>query len=362
MVILYSTHIDEKDVIMGTTKRIEEALLEIDREYKPKYIFVVGSSIASVIATDLKGICSSMEDSINAKMIAFEGGGFRGDYTLGLREALNALVKTIVKPCDSKKANVFNIIGATSEEYRIRSNVEEIKSIMKECFNFELGTCFTLDSSIEEIENSGEAALNLVIRNEGIEAANILKEKTNTPFLYGAPYGYIGTLSWIEEVGKLINRPPSLAYISKVRKKMISSKQFHMYKHFISTPLKACIVGNYDMIVGLSKFFKEDIGFDIGFGICNHSIKKCNNEDENIRYFDIEKDKINVIKDCSQSILLGDDVTLAISSEDNVKVKVSNPTLGGREFLTHMPFMGYKGADYLLEEVSKYINKHMQGM
>lgn len=356
---LYSTHLDEDDVIMGDTKRIEEALLEIDREYKPKYIFVLGSAVSSIIATDLKGICTSMEDTINAKMIAFEGGGFRGDYALGLKEALETLAVKIVKQCKEEKTNTFNIIGACSEEYRVRSNVEEIKNIMKECFDYNIGTAFTINTSITDIENAGTAGINLVIRNEGIKAANIIEEKTGTPYLYGCPYGYSGTLSWVENISKIINKNPSKEYIEKLRKSMINGKQFYMYKYMMNIPLKVSIIGNYDMIVGLKKFFTEDVGFDIENIICSHSLKNCSNKDESIKYIEEEKERIKILEGCNDSIILGDDVSLEIVNNTNIKVRISNPNIKGAEYCTHMPFIGYKGAEYLLEKVSEYVNKLM---
>lgn len=358
---LYSTHIDERDVIMGDSKRLEDALLEIDREYKPKYIFVLGSSVSAVIATDLKGICSSMEDTINAKMIPFEGGGFRGDYSLGLKEALNS-ISEIVKPCSVKKESTFNIIGASSEEYRIKSNIEEIKSIMKECFGFKLGTSFTVDSSITQIENAGSAELNLVIRNEGIEIGEKLQEKTGVPYLYGAPYGYSGTLKWIETIGEIIGKEPSKEYIGRIRKSMGNGRQFSMYKHFMKTPLVASMIGNYDVIKGLSGFFKNDIGFNVGLSLCSHSLKGIKDESEDIKHIASEKERISLIKNCKDSIFLGDDISISLGDDSCEKVKISNPTLEGREYSTHMPIMGYKGADYLLEGVARYINKLMKEM
>lgn len=354
---LYVTHIDENDVIMGDSRRLEEALREVDREYKPKYIFVLGSSISSIIATDIKGICMSMEDEINAKMIAFEGGGFRGDYTVGIKEVLNTLANDIVKEYHGEKMAKFNIIGACSEEYRIRSNVEEIKRLMKEAFNMEMHSAFTLNSSITEIEGMGQASINLVIRNEGVEAGEILREKSDTPYVYGVPYGYSGTIKWINEVGKMIGIKPNEKFIASLKKKAMSGMQFKMYKHFLKKPMKASIIGNYDLIKGLKYFLTEDIGFETDNLICLHSLKEY--KEVGIVNYPKEKEKIEKLKSIKDSFVLGDDVSIAITDESNIRIKVSNPSLLGAEVCTHMPIIGDRGADFILERVDSYISMLM---
>lgn len=354
---LYVTHIDENDVIMGDSRRLEEALREVDREYKPKYIFVLGSSISSIIATDIKGICNSMEDEINAKMIAFEGGGFRGDYTVGLKEALDTLAHNIVKEYHGEKINKFNIIGACSEEYRIRSNVEEIKRLMKEAFNMELHSAFTLESSITEIENMGKYAINLVIRSEAVEAAKILQEKTNTAYVYGVPYGYSGTIKWLNEVGEMLGIKVADQCIANLKKKAMLTRHFKMYKHFLNKPMKTSIIGNYDLVKGLKCFLKEDVGFEVDNLICLHSLKECN-EKEMVNYIK-ERQKIDTLKSIKDSFVLGDDVSISVISQDNIKIKVSNPSLSGAEVCTHMPIVGDRGADYIVEQIDGYINMLM---
>ena len=45
---------NEDDVVMGDVTRLEEAIVELDKSYEPKVIFVVASSISAVIGTDIK--------------------------------------------------------------------------------------------------------------------------------------------------------------------------------------------------------------------------------------------------------------------------------------------------------------------
>ncbi|WP_141398590.1 nitrogenase component 1 [Anaerocolumna aminovalerica] len=43
--------------------------------------------------------------------------------------------------------------------------------------------------SVNKIEEMGSAHINLVLREEGKKAAEELKERFGTPYLFGRPYG-----------------------------------------------------------------------------------------------------------------------------------------------------------------------------
>ncbi|HML48945.1 MAG TPA: nitrogenase component 1, partial [Clostridia bacterium] len=95
---LFTTHMSEDDVVMGDVTRLEEALVEVDRAYAPEVIFIVASSVSAVIGTDLRGVCAYMQEKVSAKLIALEQGGFRGDYSVGLREIYKLLAEEVVEP------------------------------------------------------------------------------------------------------------------------------------------------------------------------------------------------------------------------------------------------------------------------
>ena len=79
------------------------------------------SAVIAVIGTDIKGVCRYMQEKVNAKLVAFEDGGFRGDYTYGLRAVYKLLAKQIAKDCYKKEEKTYQIIGASAGSYRIRS-------------------------------------------------------------------------------------------------------------------------------------------------------------------------------------------------------------------------------------------------
>ena len=124
---LFTTHISEDDVIMGDG--LENAIREIDEAYRPEIIFVVAAAVIAVIGTDIAGICQYMQDEVSARMISFEEGGFRGDYTYGLRSVYRMLANEVIPPAP-KQEKTYNILGASAGSFRIRSDVWEIQNLI----------------------------------------------------------------------------------------------------------------------------------------------------------------------------------------------------------------------------------------
>ena len=53
--------------------------------------------------------------------------------------------------------------------------------------------------------------------------------------------------------------------------------------------------------------------------------------------------------------MLGDDISLYLCDESCEKVVTAFPLIRSKQIAEHMPFMGIRGMDYLLEAVDRYI-------
>lgn len=66
-----------------------------------------------------------------------------------------------------------------------------------------------------------------------------------------------------------------------------------------------------------------------------------------------KKEWLEIVKNTHKALVFVDDVALSQAPADNTKVTISAPFFEG-VVATHLPFMGEKGADYLLEKVQGY--------
>lgn len=352
----FTTHMSEDDVVMGDVSRLEKAIEELDRDLAPKIIFVVASSISAVIGTDLRGVCAYMQDTVNARLITFEHAGLRGDYSAGLVETYSLIVKELVEPSDAKKPNTYSIIGASIENYRAVSDVNEIKALMNTAFNYDNVVTLFTPNSIENIKKMSSVTLNLVISFEGLKAAEYLKEKYGTPYFYGTPYGYQGVLDWLENISKIIDTGINPEVVLEIEEKLVEMSMYRRYKMVLeSKKAYAYIYADYDRVRGFAKVLDEFF-IDTQYKICKHSLKLVENADKSIKYFAKEKDRIDIIKNISDTLILADDISIMLADKSNVALRVSTPLTRGTQVATHMPFMGIKGADYIRETVDEYLN------
>ena len=353
---MFTTHMSEDDVVMGDVTRLEDAIVELDKSYAPKVIFVVASSVTAVIGTDIKGVCRYMQNEVKAKLVAFEQGGFRGDYSIVLAETYKLLVRNLPKKDVAQEAGVYNIIGASMWRYRMESDIWEIKSLLSEALGLSCNACLCCDTSVEELEDMGLAQVNIVLGNEGLAAAKYMQEKFGTPYVYAVPYGYNGTLSFLAQVGEAVGKEPDAMVLMRIRMKEKSLSRLSLFTMMGNNkPKKAVVKGDYDMVQGVSAFLEQG-GITVLHKMCAHSLKAIAEPAADVEAYAEESDWLQVIRGLHDTLILADDVALLQAEADNTKVLISAPFMNSA-VATHMPFMGERGADYLFERMKAYCRR-----
>ena len=353
---IFTTHMSEDDVVMGDVTRLEDAIVELDKSYAPKVIFVVASSVTAVIGTDIKGVCRYMQNEVKAKLVAFEQGGFRGDYSIGLAETYKLLVRNLPKKGVAAEKGVYHIIGASMWRYRMESDIWEIKSLLGEALGLSCNACLCCDTSVEELEDMGLAQVNIVLGNEGLAAAKYLQEKFGTPYVYAVPYGYSAVLSFLEQVGEAVGKEPDAMVLMRIRMKEKSLSRLSLFAMMGNNkPRKAVVKGDYDMVQGVSAFLEQG-GITVLHKMCAHSLKAIAEPAADVEAYAEESDWLQVIRGLHDTLVLADDVALLQAKADNTKVLISAPFMNSA-VATHLPFMGEKGADFLLEQMQAYCRR-----
>ena len=353
---MFTTHMSEDDVVMGDVTRLEDAIVELDKSYAPKVIFVVASSVTAIIGTDIKGVCRYMQNEVKAKLVVFEQGGFRGDYSIGLAETYKLLVRNLPKKDVAQEAGVYNIIGASAWRYRMASDIWEVKSLLDEALGLSCNSCLCCDTSVDELEDMGLAQVNIVLGNEGLAAAKYLQEKFGTPYVYAVPCGYNGTLSFLAQVGEAVGREPDSMVLLRLQTKEKSLSRLSLFTMMGNNkPKKAVVKGDYDLVQGVSAFL-EQCGITVLHKMCAHSLKAIAEPAADVEAYAEESDWLQVIRGLHDTLILADDVALLQAEADNTKVLISAPFMNSA-VATHMPFMGEKGADFLLEQMQAYCRR-----
>lgn len=343
---IYSTHMDQNDVTFGKYDRLEQAILEVDENIKPQYIFVMASSISSIIGADIESVCYQLEDQVKATLIPLTTGGLKYHYPTGVEQTLELLVKRLVKPYP-KDCNKYNILGFTIDRYNYLSDVEELKRMMKSFFNKEVNTVFTCGTSIESIEKASNASLNIVVRREALKAAKWMEKTYGIPYIYQNLYGLKNTQQFIESVNQIsgynLNQLQYESEVAILKKHLFNVKRrFFFYKE----TKKCAVFGDYDTVIGISELL-EELNLEIDRQEVLHRV-----EGETYLLTNTpELERMKYLKSQELLLLLGDGATLEMSHQAKLALQVSNPNLNRTLIYPYTPYIGFRGMAYMIEKI-----------
>lgn len=119
---VFSTNMDEKDVLMGGEEKLKNCIREVYNKYKPNMMGVVETCSSSIIGEDTEGICQTMENEFGIPVIAFHASGFKHrNWNLGADEAFNKLIDRMEKSSETRKGYInfinFHTLGVHWKEF-----------------------------------------------------------------------------------------------------------------------------------------------------------------------------------------------------------------------------------------------------
>jgi nitrogenase molybdenum-cofactor synthesis protein NifE len=358
---LFTSGMDQDDVVMGRDDKIVEAVKELDRHHHPKIIALVATGVTSVIGLDLDGIIEEIQPETSARLLSFPHGGFAGDYNLGIKDVFRAMVDLAEEPREHKPFSV-NIIGPTIDSFNSVSDLAELKRMFT-LLGADVNTVFTCQTDVEGIREMASASLNLVTRDLGIEAAQILKERFGVPYIYGLPFGVRGSIKWMEKVAEILGLSPEREMISRELERygfsvleLISFMQ--KFDH-----LRALISCPYDYALGLARWMREEWG--ITPAAVALSAKPDNpdfmKEFERLGIYNvlIEPDSPtmeNAISSIEPHIIFGNSYDLQMAKDVPIKIHAAFPAFDYVYKFDGTPFVGLRGHAHLTQTLVNSLN------
>lgn len=344
---LYSTHLDETDIALGGTDRLNHTLAHVVKRDRPRVIFLLPSSIPEVIGTDVPALCEELQpDYPGVRLLPFGHGGFDVTQHRGVREALLLLAKTL--PLDVPRAPepAFNLIGSCADLFRFQADAAELTRLLRGAFGMRPLCILTSDTSLTDIEAMGGAHINLVIRREGEPAARHLERRFGTPWLAGRPYGLEGTARWIGDVARLSGLSADAAFLKAERDlaRRRLAPVMPSFRHLVrSHPEEAVLSlgGHADVVRGILSYGCGELSFPKGACWCD-----CPDMGSgDIPYF-AEAEWTRAIQEHKKGCLMASGEALEWADR-NRDLQISNPDTRWRLHPHEPPFVGFRGAVHL---------------
>ncbi len=268
--VYVGTDMNENDTIFGSTDSLREIILEVNRRYSPKAIFVTSSCATGIIGEDIDSVVDEVRDEVGVPIVAVHCEGFKSRiWATGFDIADHAVLSSIVKP-PKEKRNTINF----------KNFYESARPEIMEMFEqFDLEPIFLYcNSTVEELSHISESvATTCVCGTLGNYLGNALEEK------YGVPYvrsinqcGITGFETWLREIGKVTNRSDKIEkYIEEQR--AIYLPQIEEVKKELKG-LRAVIGMGPGYTFEVSRVLNE-LGIEVVWALAWHYDKKYENGD-----------------------------------------------------------------------------------
>ncbi|KAB1439770.1 nitrogenase component 1 [Candidatus Galacturonibacter soehngenii] len=272
---LITTHLAEKDIALGITKRLEESVKEVVKEKKANVIFLIPSSVPEMIGTDLESIGEELQFMYpQIPIITFGAGNFKATKEQGMEEAYFRLVKSLTKEDDIEAIEdtgfekaTFNLIGSACDWSRFQSDTREIIRIMEGAFDMKSAAVFGSSCNTTSLYKMTNAKVTLVMRKDGIKAAKQLEKNYGIPYLYMTPYGLLNTITWIKELEEILEKKADKDYLNnEIKETQYAIHHCNVWAKHKNDKAKLWISNEDELSLGIQEFAKKELGFMLATG------------------------------------------------------------------------------------------------
>lgn len=209
---IFVSALTEQDAILGNDAKLIADIEAAAKELQPRFICLIPSQIAHMIATDCRAICRILEKKTGIPAFTLPTNSMhyyeRGIYFAlqklaglacqSLPDASAALEPAVPRWLSAKSLDRFlrdkspsplhvNVLGATPLDFALNGSIASIRHWL-EARGCRVTSCWAMGSDLDAILASHRVDLNLVVSYGGLGAARVLREHAGIPYLVGLPF------------------------------------------------------------------------------------------------------------------------------------------------------------------------------
>lgn len=177
------------DAVLGNDDKFIKRIIKAAESLKPKFIAVLGSPVPMVVGADFNGIASEIQALTGIPAMGIDTTGL-AYYGKGIKEAGIAVIKKFVSNDQGivTKPGTVNLIGVTPLDFYINSNKDDFVKLFEEN-GIKVSACYFMGMSVEDLQESVSASLNVAVSQAGIGIARYMEKKYGIPYIAGTPMG-----------------------------------------------------------------------------------------------------------------------------------------------------------------------------
>lgn len=209
-----STALNESEVVNGGEPKLEAAIREADRRYRPANIIVVAGCVPGIIGDDIDGIATRLQSEISARILPVHCEGFKTKiWATAYDVVYHSLGRNLLDESKVENRIIPDEMSELKEKYRLSRTVNLMNvSSMGRVDELELTrllnilglevNIFPVFSKSEELFRTTQAALSIsTCPTHDDYFLKHLLEKYGVPYvLKHMPIGIENTSSWLRDV------------------------------------------------------------------------------------------------------------------------------------------------------------------
>lgn len=184
--MVYISGISEMEAVMGDDGKLIDDIVQAAKELSPKFIALAGTPIPMMIGTDYKAVAAVIEKKTGIPSFGFATNGMQ-DYLSGISMAFEAFAERMTQPLKVVPHSV-NVLGLTPLDFAVCGYDRELVRRLK-ADGWDVLSTWSMGCSLEDIQRSAAAQVNLVVSWSGLAAAKKLQALYGTPYVIGMPVG-----------------------------------------------------------------------------------------------------------------------------------------------------------------------------
>ncbi len=184
---VYCSGLRHMDAVLGNDEKLINKIVEAAKQLNPRFIAVLGSPVPMVIGTDFKGIANEVEYFTGIPSIGLATRGL-GYYGKGSADALTELMKKFVKEKKEMIPGTINLLGITPLDFYINGNHSDFRELYEKN-GIKVLASYSIGMSIEDMQESVAAQLNVAVSQAGVQLAEYMKRKYGIPYIAVTPIG-----------------------------------------------------------------------------------------------------------------------------------------------------------------------------
>ncbi|MDR1052198.1 MAG: hypothetical protein LBP95_14280 [Deltaproteobacteria bacterium] len=260
-----SSNIQESDIVFGGLDRLEEQLKSTVEIMEGELYVVLTGCTPDIIGDDIDSLVRDFA-SRGVPVVGAQTGGFRGDGRAGYDIVMTALVETFVARRSAKVKNKVNLLGlAPGQDAFFRGSLLQLRSLL-EALGLTVNSFFTVKDTLENVRQSGDAELNVVVSEFFGQAAADAYERTHgVPSLrLPPPVGPAATEAFLRAVSERLDMP------GRVTEGLLAEEKRRYYAYVervadavndLDWQRNAVVVGDANYAPALTAFLADDLGW-----------------------------------------------------------------------------------------------------